>query len=52
MPGGILMAVILIVLFPMAVVMGCCAIAATLGSLLHRDGEQRHEGSELIELNN
>lgn len=45
------MAFILIVLFPIAVIMGCCAIAWLLGTLLTGDGEKRYEGSELIELN-
>lgn len=45
------MAVILIVLFPMAVIMGCCVIAWLLGTLLTGDAEDRYEGSELIELN-
>lgn len=51
MPGGILIAVILIVVFPIVVIMSCAAIAAGLGSLLKVDAEKRNEGSELIELN-
>ncbi len=44
------MAVILIVLFPIAVIMGCCVIAWLLGTLLTSDGEQRYEGTELAQL--
>jgi hypothetical protein len=50
MPGGIVMAVILIVLFPIAVIMGCCVIAWLLGTLLTDDAEQRYEGTELAQL--
>jgi len=50
MPGGIVMAVILIVLFPIAVIVGCCVIAWLLGTLLTTDGEQRYEGTELAQL--
>jgi Na+/H+ antiporter NhaA len=50
MAGGIAMVVILL-LFPVIAAIGGMVIAAVLGSLLHRDGERRHEGSELVELN-
>jgi hypothetical protein len=48
--GGIAIVVIL-VLFPVIAVMGGAVIAAVLGTLLHKDGERRHEGSELLDLN-
>ena len=51
MPGGVLIAVILFVVFPVIAVMGCAAVAVGLGSLLTIDGEKRNEGSELLELN-
>lgn len=51
MLGGIAIAVILIVLFPIVVIMSCAGIAAGLGSFLKFDAEKRNEGSELIELN-
>lgn len=41
---------ILVVLFPIAVIMGTCVIAWLLGTLLTVDGARRHEGSELLEL--
>lgn len=44
------MAVILVVLLPVAVIMGCCAVAWLLGTLLTTDGEKRFEGSELLDL--
>ncbi|HET8929648.1 MAG TPA: hypothetical protein VFN21_03220 [Acidimicrobiales bacterium] len=44
------MAVILIVVFPVAVIMGCAVIAWLLGTLLTTDGKQRFEGSELLDL--
>ena len=51
MPGGIGIAIILLVAFPVAVIMSCCAIAWLLGTLLTKDGQERYEGSELVELN-
>ena len=51
MPGGIAIAIILVVLFPIAVIMGCCVIAWLLGTLLTGDADKRYEGSELVELN-
>ena len=45
------MIVILVVVFPVLVAMGCCVVAVALGSLLTIDGEARNEGSELIECN-
>lgn len=45
------MAFILVILFPMAVIIGCCGVAWLLGTLLTSDAEKRYEGSELIELN-
>jgi hypothetical protein len=50
-PGGILIAVILFVVFPVVAVMGFAAVAVGLGSLLTIDGAKRNEGSELLELN-
>lgn len=44
------MAIILVVLFPVAVIMGCGVIAWLLGTLLTTDGKQRFEGSELLDL--
>lgn len=44
------MIVILVVLFPIAVIMGCVVIAAGLSTLVKRDVDASHEGSELLEL--
>ena len=50
MPGVVII-LIALVLFPIIVCMGSAAIAAALGWLLNKDGEERNEGSELLELN-
>jgi hypothetical protein len=51
MLGGILMAVVLVVVIPVAVMMSGAVIAAVLGWSLKEDAEATHEGSELIALN-
>ncbi len=43
------MAVILVFIFPMMVIMGCCAIAWLLGTLLTKDAETRYEGTEILD---
>lgn len=50
MPGAIVLIVILLA-FPVIVGLSTAAIAAVLGHLLWKDGEVRHEGSELLDLN-
>jgi hypothetical protein len=50
-PGAIVLIVILFA-FPIVVGLSSVAIAALLGHLLWKDGEARHEGSELVDLNN
>jgi hypothetical protein len=49
-PGAIVLIVILLA-FPVIVGLSTAAIAAVLGHLLWKDGEVRHEGSELLDLN-
>jgi len=49
-PGAIAIIVVLTI-FPVLVIMGGAALSAVLGTLLHRDGEVRNEGSELVDLN-
>lgn len=49
--AGIIIAVILIVAIPVAVVMSGAGAAALLGFFLVDDAERRHEGSELLDLN-
>jgi hypothetical protein len=48
---GAIVLVVLLVLFPVVVAMSGAVAAAVLGTFLVRDGEQRHAGSELVELN-
>lgn len=50
MPGAIAIIIALLV-FPVIAIMGSVTIAALLGWALHSDAEQRHEGSELIDVN-
>lgn len=50
MAGAIILVVVL-VLFPVLVGLGSVLLAAVLGHVLWKDGEARHEGSELIDLN-
>jgi hypothetical protein len=51
MAGGILLAVIIIVVIPVAVIMTGAVVASILGWSLKDNGEATHEGSELIDLN-
>ncbi len=50
MAGAIAIVVILLI-FPVLAAMGGLVVAALLGSTLHKDGERRNEGSELLDLN-
>ena len=50
MPGAVAI-LIALVIFPVIAIMGSATIAVVLGFLLNRDGEQRHEGSELLDVN-
>ena len=50
MPGAIVI-VLALLAFPIIVGLSTAAIAAVLGHLLWKDGEARHEGSELLDLN-
>ncbi len=45
------MILVVLVLIPVAVLMGGAIAAAVLGQFFVNDAEARHEGSELIELN-
>jgi hypothetical protein len=49
-PGAIAIVLVLLLL-PVLVCMGCVVIAAVLGAVLNRDAEIRNEGSELLDLN-
>ena len=50
MAGAIGILVVLL-LFPVMVLIGSSILAAVLGQLLWKDGQTRHEGSELVEVN-
>jgi hypothetical protein len=49
-PGAIAI-VLVLVLLPVLVCMGSAVIAVLLATVLNRDSEVRHEGSELLDLN-
>ena len=51
MLGGILLAIVLVIVIPVAVMMTGPLVAAALGWALKEDAEHRNEGSELIALN-
>jgi hypothetical protein len=50
MLGAIIIAVIILVAIPVAIMMTGAVVAALLGWSATDNGEQTHEGSELIEL--
>jgi hypothetical protein len=49
--AGPVLIILVLMLIPVAVVMSGAVAAAILGHVLWKDAETRHEGSELIELN-
>ena len=51
MAGAILIAIVLVVVIPVAVCMSGALVAALLGWSLENDADARNEGSELIALN-
>lgn len=51
MAGAILIAVVLVVVIPVAVCMSGAVAAALLGWSLIEDADARYEGSELIAIN-
>ncbi|MFZ9156611.1 MAG: hypothetical protein ACO29A_07175 [Ilumatobacteraceae bacterium] len=50
--AGAIVLIIALIGFPVVVGLSMAGIAALLGHLLWKDAEIRHEGSELLELNN
>ena len=50
MAGGIVIAVILVVVFPVLVALGGLILAAVLGAVLNKDAKDRFEASELLDL--
>jgi hypothetical protein len=49
--GAIVLAVIIVVVFPVTVAMSGAVASAILGHFAVKDAEARYEGSELLELN-
>jgi hypothetical protein len=50
MAGGIVIAVILVVVFPVMVMMSLTLVAALLGTTTKNSVDGQHEGSELLEV--
>ncbi len=50
--AGAVIVVLALIGFPIVVGLSTAGIAALLGHLLYKDAEFRHQGSELVELNN
>ena len=51
MPGALILAVIIVIVIPVAVIMTGAAVAAILGWSLKDNGERENAGSELLDLN-
>jgi hypothetical protein len=51
MAGGIVIALVILVVLPVAVLLSGSVVAGLLGWALKDNGEATHEGSELIDLN-
>ena len=51
MIGAIAIAVVIVLLIPVGVSLAGAVMAAVLGTSLKDDGEERAEGSELVDLN-
>ena len=49
--AGAIAIVVALVLFPVIFLMSMAVLAALMGTRLYKDAEQRHEGSELVDLN-
>ena len=50
MAGAVIMIVVLVVVMPVGILMSGAFGAFALGRLLKRDADERHEGSELLEV--
>jgi hypothetical protein len=51
MGGAIVIVVVLVVVIPVLVLLGGMFAALVIGTVLTKDGEENHEGSELIATN-
>ena len=49
--AGAIAIIVVLALFPVLILMSGGVASAIIGAVLQRDGEVRHEGSELLELN-
>lgn len=49
--AGAIAIIVVLLLFPVLVLMGCSILAGVLGQLMWKDGQTRHAGGELVELN-
>jgi hypothetical protein len=49
--GAVAIAVVIVLLIPVGVFVAGAVMAAALGTTLKEDGEDRNEGSELLDLN-
>jgi hypothetical protein len=49
--GPVAIVLILLVIFPVGLLMSGAVASGVFGFFLQKDGEERHEGSELLELN-
>ena len=47
---GAVLIIIALLLAPILICMSFAGLAALLGEVLHRDGQARHEGSELLDV--
>tara|TARA_Y100000310_G_scaffold243409_1_gene247892 strand:- start:3896 stop:4084 length:189 start_codon:yes stop_codon:yes gene_type:complete len=50
MTGAVIMIVLLVIVMPIGILMSGAIGAFSLGRLLKREVDQRHEGSELLEV--
>ena len=48
--AGAIAIVVVLLLIPVVVIMSGAVASAAIGELLYRDGRARHEGSELLDL--
>jgi len=48
--AGAVVIIVLLVLAPVFIILGFAALAPLLGHLLWKDGEARHEDSELLDV--
>jgi len=49
--GAVILAVLIVLVFPVSIMLSGAVASGILGTVLTRTAESTHEGSELIELN-